>query len=316
MLVPERARPETIIVLSAVISDLLSNKNPWLFTSFISHYLGVFLYCRLPRPDPEDTTDAGAKLHLAVDAGTDEVAAHVLTDSDAADAPQLPDLLRRIESRLTSIITDGAYEGEPVYRAAAACQHDLRELRSRARARRACRAHIGPSGMTRKAFRVPGEVTLMPLPPYSPELNPIERLCVSEVCPTACSTATTPSWTRAAHLETSSHNNTCAPSATSLKPKSHSQSSAVSRDLCALDRNSSSWWIHQRKRESYGSAVQSMQTLQKQTAVMPTSKRAGRLAGFQQRGRRHGALLRQGPYLRVRQEFPVPCRHRDDHAYR
>ncbi len=60
------------------------------------------------------------KLHLAVDATTGEIAAHVLTDGHADDAAQAPDLLRQAEGHITSVTADGAYDGEPVYRAAAA----------------------------------------------------------------------------------------------------------------------------------------------------------------------------------------------------
>jgi DDE family transposase len=63
------------------------------------------------------------KLHLAVDARTSEIAAHVLTDGNADDAVRAPALLRQAEGRIASVIADGAYDGEPVYRAAAARQH-------------------------------------------------------------------------------------------------------------------------------------------------------------------------------------------------
>jgi hypothetical protein len=63
------------------------------------------------------------KLHLAVDAGTSEIAAHVLTDGNADDAVQAPALLRQAEGRIASVIADGAYDSAAVYRAAAR-QHD------------------------------------------------------------------------------------------------------------------------------------------------------------------------------------------------
>jgi hypothetical protein len=63
------------------------------------------------------------KLHLAVDAGTSEIAAHVLTDGNADDAVQAPALHRQAEGRIASVTADGAYDSEPVYRAAAARQH-------------------------------------------------------------------------------------------------------------------------------------------------------------------------------------------------
>jgi transposase len=41
-----------------------------------------------------------------------------------------------------------------------------------------------------KALRVPSNITLVPLPPYSPELNPVERvwLYLSASCRCACTT--------------------------------------------------------------------------------------------------------------------------------
>jgi hypothetical protein len=62
------------------------------------------------------------KLHLAVDAGTGEIAAHVLTDGHADDAAQLPGLLGQVEGVIVSVTADGAYDGEPTYAAAAARQ--------------------------------------------------------------------------------------------------------------------------------------------------------------------------------------------------
>ena len=62
------------------------------------------------------------KLHLAVDADTGEIAAHMLTDGHADDAAQVPDLLRQSESAIASLIADGAYDGQPVYQAAAVQQ--------------------------------------------------------------------------------------------------------------------------------------------------------------------------------------------------
>jgi hypothetical protein len=63
------------------------------------------------------------KLYLAVDAGTSEIAAHVLTNGNADDAVQAPALPRQVEGRIASVTADGAYDSEPVYRAAAARQH-------------------------------------------------------------------------------------------------------------------------------------------------------------------------------------------------
>lgn len=59
------------------------------------------------------------KLHLAVDAGTGEIAARVLTDNGADDAGEVPAPLDQIDGEVASVTADGAYDGEPVYRAVA-----------------------------------------------------------------------------------------------------------------------------------------------------------------------------------------------------
>ena len=65
---------------------------------------------------------AWRKLHLAVDAGTGEIAAHVLTEGHVDDAAQVPALLGQAEGVIASVTADGAYDGEPTYAAAAARQ--------------------------------------------------------------------------------------------------------------------------------------------------------------------------------------------------
>lgn len=64
------------------------------------------------------------KLHIAVDAGTGEIVACVLTDSAADDAGQVPALLEQTAGGIASVAADGAYDGEPVYQAIAAHQPD------------------------------------------------------------------------------------------------------------------------------------------------------------------------------------------------
>jgi transposase len=56
-------------------------------------------------------------LHLAVDAETGEIVASVLTSKEAGDAGQVPVLLEQVEGEIASVMADGAYDGEPVYRA-------------------------------------------------------------------------------------------------------------------------------------------------------------------------------------------------------
>src|SRR6202046_5120772 len=64
------------------------------------------------------------KLHLAVDAETGEIVAHVLTNKDGGDITQVSALLATVEGRIASVIADGAYDDEAVYREAGGHQHD------------------------------------------------------------------------------------------------------------------------------------------------------------------------------------------------
>ncbi len=63
-------------------------------------------------------------LHLAVDACTGEIVANALTDNGADDASEVPGLLEQVDGKIASFIADGAYDGAPVYQAAAFQQHD------------------------------------------------------------------------------------------------------------------------------------------------------------------------------------------------
>src|SRR5215218_6871125 len=62
------------------------------------------------------------KLHLAVDPGTGEILASELTTAEEGDASQVGPLLDQIAGPIASVTADGAYDGEPVYRAVAARQ--------------------------------------------------------------------------------------------------------------------------------------------------------------------------------------------------
>src|SRR3954468_11946399 len=55
------------------------------------------------------------KLHLAVDADTQESAAVELTPDDVGDVTAFPDLLDQIERPVGSVTANGAYDGETVY---------------------------------------------------------------------------------------------------------------------------------------------------------------------------------------------------------
>ncbi|MEO1459434.1 MAG: IS5 family transposase [Pseudomonadota bacterium] len=62
-----------------------------------------------------ETRRAWRKLHLAVDARTGEILAHVLTDSDTSDAAMAGPLVSGAGGRIRTVIADGAYDGAPVY---------------------------------------------------------------------------------------------------------------------------------------------------------------------------------------------------------
>ena len=56
------------------------------------------------------------KLHLAVDADTGQIAAHILTMGNADDAAQAPGLFRQAEGCIATVTTDGAYDSDTVRR--------------------------------------------------------------------------------------------------------------------------------------------------------------------------------------------------------
>src|SRR5918998_4657509 len=64
------------------------------------------------------------KLHLAVDPNSGEILASELTTSEGGDPPLVGPLLARITGPIASVTADGAYDGEPVYRAVAERQPD------------------------------------------------------------------------------------------------------------------------------------------------------------------------------------------------
>jgi transposase len=59
------------------------------------------------------------KLHLAVDPDSGEILACDLTDKDIGDPSQVRNLLDQVAGDIASVTADGAYDGEPVYRAVA-----------------------------------------------------------------------------------------------------------------------------------------------------------------------------------------------------
>ena len=60
------------------------------------------------------------KLHLAVDPDTGEIMASELTGNEDGDASLVGPLLDQITRPINAVIADGAYDGEPVYRAVSA----------------------------------------------------------------------------------------------------------------------------------------------------------------------------------------------------
>ena len=59
------------------------------------------------------------KLHLDIDADTQEIVAAELTPDDVGDVSVLPELLDQIDPDIASLTADGAYDGESAYRAVA-----------------------------------------------------------------------------------------------------------------------------------------------------------------------------------------------------
>jgi hypothetical protein len=55
------------------------------------------------------------KLHLAVDADSGEIIAHILTDQETGDSSQLEPLLDQIDDEIDQFTADGAYDGTPAY---------------------------------------------------------------------------------------------------------------------------------------------------------------------------------------------------------
>ncbi len=64
------------------------------------------------------------KLHLAIDPSTGEILASEFTTNDEGDASQVGPLLEQITRPFASVTADGAYDGEPIYRAVAERQLD------------------------------------------------------------------------------------------------------------------------------------------------------------------------------------------------
>jgi len=72
----------------------------------------------------ERGTRTWRKLHLAVDPSTGGILASELTGNEEGDATQVGPLLGQIPGPLASVTADGAYDGDPVYRAVAERQPD------------------------------------------------------------------------------------------------------------------------------------------------------------------------------------------------
>jgi len=57
------------------------------------------------------------KLHLGLDADTQEIVAAELTPDDVGDVSVLPELLDQIDADVASMTADGGYDGEAAYNA-------------------------------------------------------------------------------------------------------------------------------------------------------------------------------------------------------
>jgi hypothetical protein len=55
------------------------------------------------------------KLHLALDADSGEIIAHVMTERDTGDASQVEPLLDQVDVPVGQFTADGAYDGKPTY---------------------------------------------------------------------------------------------------------------------------------------------------------------------------------------------------------
>ena len=64
------------------------------------------------------------KLHLALDADSGDIIAHIMTDQDAGDASQVEPLLDQINMPIGQFTADGAYDGNPTYDAVTAHSAD------------------------------------------------------------------------------------------------------------------------------------------------------------------------------------------------
>src|SRR5918995_1096234 len=60
------------------------------------------------------------KLHLAINPDSGEILASELTTTDEGDASLVGPLLDQIDSPISAVFADGAYDGEPIYRSVAA----------------------------------------------------------------------------------------------------------------------------------------------------------------------------------------------------
>jgi transposase len=64
------------------------------------------------------------KLHLALNPDIGEILASELTTTEDGDASLVGPLLEQIQAEISAVLADGAYDGEPVYRAVAAHSPD------------------------------------------------------------------------------------------------------------------------------------------------------------------------------------------------
>ena len=59
----------------------------------------------------------GRKLHIGLDRESGEIVASLLTTDDIGDETALPELIANIESKVSRVLADGAYDGRDVFNA-------------------------------------------------------------------------------------------------------------------------------------------------------------------------------------------------------
>lgn len=100
---------------AAALLPKLSSRRP---TDLIIDSSGLKIYGEGEWKDKvhhTHTRKSWIKLHIAIDAKSQEIMAAVVTDEYTADSSALPDLVERSPKSVRKISTDGAYDKKPIY---------------------------------------------------------------------------------------------------------------------------------------------------------------------------------------------------------